>query len=183
MMESHIYLMDLKDLSDFVQKRAKPGDIVVSLPDYTGRRYFYFCTEDNIGPEIKSPSWSMLSGEVLSRIMNQKESEFKVGDIVITSTGQKGVIEEICDCEMCMERGFLEPVVRTESGVGSISITYEDKKNGFRDFYKIGDHKFGNIDMEYVTSEMLSLAQVVESSMEMLKGYTAQLKTLQELKD
>lgn len=75
---------------------------------------------------------------------------FKVGDIVIASDGRVGVIEEICDCKSCKERGFYEPNVKMEIGVCQIWITNIDKEHNFYSFYQIGDHVYGNIDEESV---------------------------------
>lgn len=74
------------------------------------------------------------------------EYTFKVGDEVITSTGELGVIEDICTCDQCKKRGFYEPQVKTEIGNGTIYITDNDKRANFRSFYKIGDRVFGNLD-------------------------------------
>ena len=71
---------------------------------------------------------------------------FKVGDKVITSTGECGVITDICTCEQCKERGFYEPIIETKVGSSTIYITDNDKRANFRRFYKIGNRVFGNID-------------------------------------
>lgn len=76
----------------------------------------------------------------------EQEYNFKVGDEVITSTGEVGVIKDICDCKYCKERGFCEPQVETKIGNGTIYITDNDKRVNFRSFYKIGDYIFGNLD-------------------------------------
>lgn len=77
-------------------------------------------------------------------------STFQVGDEVITSTGQVGVIKDICTCDRCKERGFYEPCVEMKTGNGPIYITDNDKRDGFSNFYKIGDRMFGNLDEEAV---------------------------------
>jgi hypothetical protein len=101
---------------------------------------------------------------------------FKVGDEVITSEGLIGVITDICNCEKCKERGFYEPRVETTFGDGGIYITDIDKKNGFNSFYKIGDHIFGSIDLDYITTridraerELIFLEQQKEILMELAK--------------
>ena len=53
---------------------------------------------------------------------------FKVGDQVITDDGRVGVIESICDCESCKDRGFYEPRVKMQDGYDQIWITDTDKK-------------------------------------------------------
>lgn len=76
-----------------------------------------------------------------------KPIEIKIGDEIITSTGHRGFVDSICDCERCAERGFYEPTIRTKSG-DIIYMTDTDKKNGFRDFYKIGSRVLGNLHIE-----------------------------------
>lgn len=76
------------------------------------------------------------------------EYKFKVGDEVITSIGETGVITGICKCDMCKRRGFYEPIVKCEDEDDYITITDTDFRNGFRSFYKIGDYVFGNIDFD-----------------------------------
>lgn len=93
------------------------------------------------------------------------DDAFKVGDEVITDDGRVGIIESICTCEKCKERGFYEPMVRDiVTGSYHIYISDTDKENGFRNFYKIGNHIYGNIDEDtllyYINStreEMLAL--------------------------
>ena len=94
------------------------------------------------------------------------ESTFSVGDEVITSTGEVGTIVGICTCDRCKERGFYEPTVETKIGNGTIYITDNDKRTGFRSFYKIGNHVYGNIDKESlvydikrINDEMLDLSK------------------------
>ena len=82
------------------------------------------------------------------------EYTFKVGDEVITSTGQVGVITDICTCGQCKERGFYEPIVETKIGNYHIYITDNDKRVNFRSFYKIGDRVFGNIDEDVVLHDI-----------------------------
>ena len=79
---------------------------------------------------------------------------FKVGDKVITDDGRTGTITSICDCERCKKRGFYEPKVETDIGVGPMWITDTDKENGFISFYQIGDRVFGNLDEESVCKEL-----------------------------
>jgi hypothetical protein len=75
---------------------------------------------------------------------------FKVGDQVITDDGRVGTIEYICDCPSCKNRGFYEPQIKMEIGEDKIFITDTDKNNGFKNFYKIGDQVFGNLDEQCV---------------------------------
>ena len=82
------------------------------------------------------------------------EFTFKVGDEVVTSTGKVGIITDICTCDRCKERGFYEPVVETKVGNGTIYITDNDKRVGFRSFYKIGNRVFGNLDEDVVLDDI-----------------------------
>ena len=89
------------------------------------------------------------------------ESTFRVGDEVITSTGEVGRIIDICTCDRCKERGFYEPTVEVEIGNNSIYITDNDKRNNFSSFYKIGDRIFGNIDEDAVKDSIKSVKEQV----------------------
>lgn len=106
------------------------------------------------------------------------EYDFKVGDKVITSTGQTGVIESICDCKNCKERGFCEPNVRTINGVGEIYITDNDKRVGFKSFYQIGEYLFGNIDKESVEYDIENESRKIEEATNNMYTYKRQLKRL-----
>lgn len=108
---------------------------------------------------------------------------FKVGDQVITSTGEVGHIDRVCTCERCKERGFYEPHVEVEIGVGGIYLTDEDKRSNFCSFYKIGDRVFGNID-EAVVEDYIERAnsQITELE-EQLKQYHMQLDVIKCMKN
>lgn len=101
---------------------------------------------------------------------------FKVGDIVIVDDGRAGVIEDICDCNRCRDRGFYEPRVKMTIGNDQIWITDTDKKNGFISFYRIGDQVFGNVDegaAERIKERILELRHELaeyESQLNMLKS-------------
>lgn len=107
---------------------------------------------------------------------------FKVGDEVITSTGQVGKITSICDCENCEERGFYEPVVETEDG-DRIYLTDNDKRVNFRSFYKIGDQVFGNIDEEALLYDIEHTQQQLTEFRERITNLYVQLNRVQELKN
>ncbi len=79
-------------------------------------------------------------------IENDLTCGFKIGDEVITSTGEIGRITDICTCDLCKRRGFYEPSVEFTIGGAARYISNNDKKDNFRSFYKIGDKIFGNID-------------------------------------
>ena len=77
---------------------------------------------------------------------------FKIGDEVITSTGEIGRIVGICTCDLCKRRGFYEPRVEFIIG-GARYISNKDKKDNFRSYYKIGDKIYGNIDEDGIKDE------------------------------
>ena len=89
---------------------------------------------------------------------NELTCGFKVGDKVITDDGRVGQIIDICTCDQCQERGFYEPEVEFDDGRTDY-ITVSNKKNGFRSFYKIGDHIFGNLDDSYLVARTTTLKE------------------------
>ena len=99
---------------------------------------------------------------------NDLTCRFKVGDEVITSTGKVGKIIDICTCNQCKERGFYEPVVEVEIGNGSIWITDNDKRVGFKSFYKIGDQVFGNLDEDGVLQNISTTKREIRELQEEL---------------
>ena len=107
---------------------------------------------------------------------NELTCGFKVGDRVITDDGRVGVIESICDCDKCKDRGFYEPNVKMTIGDCQIWITDTDKRNGFISYYQIGDQVFGNVDngaeeriKQRITELRHELAEY-ESQLNMLKS-------------
>ena len=99
---------------------------------------------------------------------------FKVGDEVITYDGCVGEIIDICTCDRCRERGFFEPEVQYNNGeIDYIMIS--DKNNGFKNFYKIGDRVFGNLDDGRLLARILGLREELED-------LEAQLKVVEKLK-
>ena len=110
-------------------------------------------------------------------------SEFKVGDKVITSYGEVGVIKSICDCDKCKQRGFLEPQVETEIGVGRIWITDTDKENGFKSFYQIGDYVFGNTDEEFILTSIDYARERFENEVRNISELQKQLGLIRLIKD
>lgn len=106
------------------------------------------------------------------------EYDFKVGDEVITSTGQVGVIESICNCDRCKERGFYEPKVKLTKGVDGIYITDCDKNNNFSNYYKIGKYKFGNIDKESIKRDIEMETKNIEEANNRLEEYRNQLERI-----
>lgn len=113
---------------------------------------------------------------------NELTCGFKVGDPVITDDGRYGVIESICDCESCKKRGFYEPSVKMKIGADQIWITDNDKRNGFANFYKIGDQVFGNVDEEFVKEQIQSCWQCIRKENEKLADLKVQLEIVKKLK-
>lgn len=107
---------------------------------------------------------------------------FKVGDKVITSLGEIGVITGICDCDKCKERGFLEPQVKTELGTGHIWITDTDKENGFSSFYQIGEQVYGNLDDTELICDIAKVKRQIKEKQEELEELEKQLEFVGHLR-
>lgn len=107
---------------------------------------------------------------------------FKVGDEVITSTGEVGRIIDICTCDKCRKRGFYEPTVEVEIGNNSMYITDNDKRNNFSSFYKIGDKVFGNIDEDTVKDSIKSVKDQIKKLRCELIELEAQLDIVKKIK-
>ena len=107
---------------------------------------------------------------------------FKVGDEVITSTGEVGKIISFCTCQFCKERGFYEPTVEVEIGNDPIYITDIDKRHGFSSFYKIGDKVFGNIDEDAVKDSIKSVKDQIKKLQHELIELTSQLEVVEKMK-
>ena len=148
---------------------------------------------DNVNKEVEETKAIDLYGEVVAKWTNilhycdeckynDFTCGFKVGDEVITSTGQIGKITSICDCENCKERGFYEPTVETEDG-DIIYLTNNAKKVNFRSFYKIGDQVFGNIDKDAVYDEIKSTQQQLTELRNKITNLYVQLNRIHELKN
>ena len=110
------------------------------------------------------------------------DNSFKVGDEVITSTGQVGVITDICTCERCKKRGFYEPTVETTTGDGTIYITDNDKRVNFANFYKIGDYVYGNIDEDSLSYEINYVRDEIHNLIEKHKALCEQQQVLNKFK-
>ena len=107
---------------------------------------------------------------------------FKVGDEVITSTGEVGRIISFCTCQLCKERGFYEPTVEVVIGNDAMHITDSDKRNGFSSFYKIGDQVFGNIDEDAIKDSIKFVKEQVYKLESELIELTSQLDVVKILK-
>ena len=115
-------------------------------------------------------------------VENDLTCGFKVGNEVITSTGEVGRITHICTCDLCKDRGFYEPTVEVEIGNNPIYITDNDKRNNFSSFYKIGDRVFGNIDEDAVKDSIKSVKEQVYKLQCALIELTSQLEVVNILK-
>ena len=108
---------------------------------------------------------------------------FKVGDQVITSTGEVGTITKICTCDKCKERGFYEPEVETEIGNYRIYITDNDKRVNFRSFYRIGGHIYGNIDEDCLLHNIENKKADIKQAQKELIELDCQLDVVKKLKE
>lgn len=113
--------------------------------------------------------------EMTDEDISLMEYDFQVGDIVVTSTGETGFIDSICDCRNCKARGFYEPRVKLTEGVYDIYITDNDKNNGFSNFYKIGKYVFGNIDKESIQRNIDAEEHNIKAATARLEIYRQQL--------
>ena len=81
--------------------------------------------------------------------MDISDYKFNVGDEVITTTGQRGKIINICTCGVCMDRGFCEPVWKEDNtDCDEHYITNVCAANGFTVYYKIGKYRFNDFDKD-----------------------------------
>ena len=87
---------------------------------------------------------------------------FNVGDEVITVDGLRGEIREICKCDLCMSRGFFEPVWVDEIDGEDHWITNVDAENGFERLYKIGNYYFNSFDKETIKQGIASNQAVID---------------------
>ena len=107
--------------------------------------------------------------------------DFKIGDEVITSTGEIGRIVGICTCDLCKRRGFYEPRVEFIIG-GARYISNNDKKDNFRSYYKIGDKIFGNIDEDGIKDEIEKIKDQINKLKIKLIDLDLQLNVINSLK-
>lgn len=180
MQKPEVFVVSWDEMDDFVRNEAKPGDIVVSVPDALGRRLLYACQENNKSPNYK---YLIIDEEYFQQLVARFFPIYNlaVGELVVTSTGKYGLISSICECELCRERGFFEPTVHFTDGSDELVITSHDKETGFKNFYQIGKYTFGNIDKKTVQEQIASAAAQCEALSLEISRCTAQLKTLERL--
>ena len=112
--------------------------------------------------------------ELSDKELQPYRCDFKVGDVVLDKYGRAGKIVDICTCERCRERGFFEPTVQFDDGRTDYIMRY-DWETGFKSYYQIGNHIFGNLDEESVRKE------IDECKQRMLQLYN-QLNTIHVMK-
>lgn len=96
--------------------------------------------------------------------MNINDYKFEVGDVVITTSGMKGKIDRICDCEACRERGFFEPVwvIDGDESGNENYITYMDAELNFFAFYRIGKYRFRDFDKDALIYEIKHCQKIID---------------------
>lgn len=104
------------------------------------------------------------------------EYEFNVGDEVITIDGEKGKIVDICDCEFCRERGFLEPIWEHEDGGVEEWITQTDLMYNFVAYHKIGKYRFNDLRRDVVERD-------IKKHEKILSQLRKQLALIEELEE
>lgn len=108
-----------------------------------------------------------------------KKYNFKVGDIVITSSGKVGVIT---DLDHYGERKDFSILVATSIGVGRIYITDNDLRCGFASFYQIGNYLFGFIDEDTVDYDIKQTEESIYKLQKEKIDYEAQKDVIQYIK-
>lgn len=102
--------------------------------------------------------------------------KFNVGDKVITTDGRVGEIVDICDCEACRRRGYLEPTWVVYGDLDPNYITITDAQLDFHTFYKIGDYRFADFEKGEVLRDMAYHEDE-------LKKLRKQLRTIEEIEN
>ena len=108
---------------------------------------------------------------------------FEVRDFVITSTGQVGIIDSICNCSKCHKRGFFEPRIITLMGTEPIYITDLDKETNFENFFKIGNYICGNVDREAVVHDIEITERAIKIEENRLDALKTQLAMTDEMEN
>lgn len=138
---------------------------------------------DKCGKEINGNiNMAVEEPDIKNRYYDDLTCGFKIGDEVITSTGEIGRITDICTCDLCKERGFYEPKVEFIIGTSSRYITNNDKRVNFRSFYKIGDKIFGNIDKDCIEESIKDTKDQINKLQLELIELNLQLNVIDALK-
>lgn len=64
----NMYVINPDQLTEFVRNKAQSGDIVTAYDSRFDRRYYYFCTEKNVGKDA-TPYWMVLDEKILLKSM------------------------------------------------------------------------------------------------------------------
>lgn len=128
--------------------------------EIAGKVNEYTDTTEAINPHTQKVVATWKTVEHICDECEQKDLTcgFKVGDKVITDDGRTGTIADICTCDRCKERGFYEQTVDFDEGYTDY-IMISDKKDGFKSYYKIGNHVFGNINEESIDKELEEISE------------------------
>ena len=100
--------------------------------------------------------------------------KFTEGDVVITTSGEKGKIINICKCSQCERRGFYEPIWVVEGINERRYISIDDARSHFKGFYQIGEYRFDDFDRSTLLTDIASC----EAELDRLKK---QLELMEEL--
>lgn len=87
------------------------------------------------------------------------EYDFHPGDEVVTTSGARGVITEVCHCDRCRERGFFEPYWEESNDSIGDYITIDEAKKGFKGYYRIGKYYFNSFDRIDLLKDLKSLQE------------------------
>lgn len=78
----NLHAISLIQLNDFVHNKAQAGDIAIAYDSPTNKKYMYFCTEDNIGKDVR-PVWMMVDEkEMLKNMFKNMTLEEKVNFLI-----------------------------------------------------------------------------------------------------
>lgn len=123
--------------------------------------------DPNYNPYIKRETYTFTG-------VDGKKRTFKVGDLLITSSGGLGRITDICNCSRCKERGFYEPsFINLDADEDSDCISIYDYEQNFKWYYKIGNEVFGEKPKK---ENILSIIKEFEKKISSLNGYIKEYK-------
>ena len=111
--------------------------------------------------------------------MKNSDYTFNIGDVVVTTEGETGMIVDICKCERCRDRGWYEPMWCNDD-TGEIDyITNYQAESGFVGFHRIGKYNFGDFEKSRISDKILKLKDELESlekRLELIKDLEASEK-------